>query len=344
MAIQRVKRKVPYTLVPIAVALLTFGVSYAGVLPELWVEDWYSRRVFPSISHSLGLVADVVSFSWVDLGVPAAVLLFAYCLARKRWAAAGALIALAYLWFFWTWGINYHRRPLASRLQLNTRVTSAASNQFVETAIRELNRLSPLVEKTVQKGRPSTTAIETQAADRIQKVMLRIEGRDWRAPRRVKRSLLIDQWFRVSGVDGAFNPFGHEPLVAANLLPVELPFVAAHELAHVRGIPNEGEANLVALLATVASDDPLLQYSGWLHVWFYLSNPKRDARLDPGPRADIQKIYKRNLSHQIPIARNLQTTVLDFHLKANDVREGVRSYAGFITMAIASRDTWGKYR
>jgi hypothetical protein len=133
-------------------------------------------------------------------------------------------------------------------------------------------------------------------------------------------------------------------LVASGLLTVELPFVMAHELAHVRGVPDEGDANLIALLATIASDDPVFQYSAWLNLWFYLSTPARDALLDAGPREDLQAIYMRNRSQQIPFVRSVQTTVLDLHLKANDVDEGVASYSRFVALAIATRDRWEQYR
>src|SRR5205814_9716148 len=112
--------------------------------------------------------------------------------------------------------------------------------------------------------------IAEMASRRVERVIFKIDGTDWRAANRVKRSLIAEEWYKIAGIDGMFNPFGHEPLVIAGPYPFELPFLMSHELAHVRGIANEGEANLVALLATVASEDPRFQYSGWLYVWEYL--------------------------------------------------------------------------
>lgn len=42
-----------------------------------------------------------------------------------------------------------------------------------------------------------------------------------------------------------------------------LPFVLAHEYAHVAGVRDEAEANLVAFVACAESDDPVLAYAGW---------------------------------------------------------------------------------
>ena len=43
-----------------------------------------------------------------------------------------------------------------------------------------------------------------------------------------------------------------------------------HELAHVRGYPDEGDANVIAAFATLMSENPAFQYSGWLNLWLYL--------------------------------------------------------------------------
>jgi hypothetical protein len=173
--------------------------------------------------------------------------------------------------------------------------------------------------------------------------MSRIDGTDWTAAHRIKRSLLAEWWLRIAGIDGLFNPFGHEPVVASTLLPFERPFIDAHELAHVRGIPNEGDANLVAVFACIPSSDPQFQYSGWFHLWLYLRNTDRDKLLDSGPRRDVQRFFDRVRSQEVPWASNLQSAVLDWHLKANSIPEGVRSYEKFVTLAVASHDRWGEF-
>ena len=156
----------------------------------------------------------------------------------------------------------------------------------------------------------------------------RIDGGDFLSASRVKTSWLAEIWFGRAGVEGMFNPFGHEPLISSSLLHMELPFVISHELAHARGIADEGDANLVALLATIASDDPHLQYSGWMHLWLHLRDRERDALLDPGPAADVAAIYERMRAAQVQWAIHLQSAVLDLHLKAHDVPEGLRVTPG----------------
>ena len=51
-----------------------------------------------------------------------------------------------------------------------------------------------------------------------------------------------------------------------------IPFTAAHELAHQRGIARENEANFVAFLVCMASDDAYIRYSGYVYMLTYTVN------------------------------------------------------------------------
>jgi Protein of unknown function (DUF3810) len=120
--------------------------------------------------------------------------------------------------------------------------------------------------------------------------------------------------------------------------------VIAHELAHVRGYPDEGDANVIAALATLLSARPAFQYSGWLSLWLYLRSVEGDMLLDTGPRADLQRIFSRSRSEQIPWINHLQTVVLDWFLKANHVEQGVRSYSRVVLLAAGTEPYWDRFR
>jgi hypothetical protein len=335
-----VKKKFPFSASLVVLAIATFLASWARLFPSQVIDRLYSRRVFPTISHIFGIGADAVSFSWLDVWIAGALLLLIYSVRKKRWMLLAGALSFCYLWFFWTWGLNYHRPPVAERLGLPMKVPSDASlRQFAETAAAEINRLRPLANPS-----PLTRDESGEmAAKRVERAVLLIDGTEWRAAARVKRAVLAEWWYKIAGIDGMFNPFGHEPLVIAGPYPFELPFLMSHELAHVRGVANEGEANLVALLATVAADDPRFQYSGWLYLWSYLPRYP-DVKLDEGPRADLKAIAMRIQAHEIRIANYLQSAILDAHLKANAVPAGVRSYSEFVTFALASQPRWEEFR
>jgi hypothetical protein len=341
MAKWTVKRKLHPIAVLSALAVVTFALSAARLLPQNIVENRYSNLVFPTISHIAAFVADAVPFSWLDVAILVCAGILIYVVRKRDAALLLAVVCAAYLWFFWTWGLNYHREPLEKKMAIDTSgIHSGDVEEFAKTAAAELNRLWPVV-----AGKDtSKEAIAARAADRVRLVYSRIEGRDWQAANRIKRSILADEWFAIAGVDGIFNPFGHEPVVASGVLQFELPFVMSHELAHVRGIPNEGDANLIALFATIASGDPAFEYSGWMYLWLYLRNEERDKLLEPGPRRDLELLFARMRAQEAPWASSLQAMILDWHLKANNVPEGRASYSKFVALAMATRDRWKDFQ
>src|SRR5688500_10323534 len=181
-----VKRAVKLKFTPFRVVSLlgvaTFLASAAGIFPQWWVENIFSRRVFPTISHSLGLLVDKASFSLLDVVIPAGFAVVAMALWRRRWAAAVAALASLYLWFFWTWGLNYHRMPLERQLALNlAAVSDEEVDRFARQTAMEINRLH------ASNAEAQPVAIEQMAAARVLRVVQRIDGKDFRPASRLKR-------------------------------------------------------------------------------------------------------------------------------------------------------------
>ena len=73
-------------------------------------------------------------------------------------------------------------------------------------------------------------------------------------------------------ITGIYSFFTGEANVNVEYPDYILPFTAAHELAHQRGISRENEANFVAFLVCVASDDVFIKYSGYLNLYEYLAS------------------------------------------------------------------------
>jgi Protein of unknown function (DUF3810) len=321
--------------------VLTFAASWLGIFPTTFVEKWYARSIFPIISIAAEKVADAVAFSWLDVAVPVGVVVAAWLIRRRRWKLLLNVIAAVYLFFFWTWGLNYHRQPLASKLPVDSEKTKPDEiAKFTMQAAAEINRL--YVER---KDLPYNEEQTRQEANsRVEHVVKVMDGTDWNAPHRIKISWVGDSWFHAAGVDGMFNPAGQEPLISNSILDIERPFVESHELAHVRGYPDEGDANVIAALATLLSKNPSFQYSGWLSLWLYLRTRDRDKVLDPGPRQDMQRIFDRARSEQIQWISSAQRLVLDWFLKANHVEQGVRSYSRIVLLTAGTQPYWDRFR
>src|SRR5262249_30717720 len=100
-------------------AAFSFVLSLFPLISSAAVEARFSRTVFPIISSFMRFWADSVPFAWLDLLLLALIPFVAWCVWRRRWIRIGVALAVLYLVFFWTWGLNYHRQPLAIKVALN---------------------------------------------------------------------------------------------------------------------------------------------------------------------------------------------------------------------------------
>jgi hypothetical protein len=322
-------------------AILTFIASWAAVFPRGVVETWYARFLYPRISAMAAYFADSIPISWFDVWIPAGLLLLVLGFRRRRYALLLNAAAALYLVFFWTWALNYHREPLPSKLPLDAALTkSEAVEKLAVLAAGEINRLYA----ARQAAGLEEAVIREDTVRRVGQVTAAIDGLAWTAAAQIKTSWLASPWMHVAGIDGVFNPFGHEPVISDSLLDIEKPFVMAHELAHVRGYPDEGEANLVAMLSTIMSENPALQYSGWIALWLYVRSRQLDELLDAGPRDDLRRIFERARSEQVRWISYMQSLILDLFLKANSVEEGVRSYSQVVLLLAGTQPYWDRFR
>src|SRR4030095_4334738 len=90
-------------------AIVTFTLSWAGAFPQKFVENWYSRTIYPTISTAARMFADAASFAGLAVIIPVGLILLVVAVRRRKFYFLANAVAVLYLIFFWTWGLNYHR-------------------------------------------------------------------------------------------------------------------------------------------------------------------------------------------------------------------------------------------
>jgi hypothetical protein len=147
------------------------------------------------------------------------------------------------------------------------------------------------------------------------------------------------------GLSGFYSPFTGEATVNAALPDAAAPFVAAHEMAHQRGIAPEDEANFEAYLACRESGLAAARYSGALGAfglaWSALAQAAPDSvraiapgLLDAGPRADRSAIRDFWTRHEGPASAAVER-VNHAYLLANAQRGGIASYGRAVDLLLA---------
>jgi hypothetical protein len=251
----------------------------------------------------------------------------------------GTGLAVVYLVFLGLWGFNYRRVPMTERLVIDRNVPS--SEAVVALGLQAVEQMNALYEGAHAEG-DNPPWLDGRLRDAFDRAQGFLSDAPPAVPGRLK-STIYGPYFRWTGVDGMVNPFGLEVMANPDLLPVERPFVAAHEWAHLAGYADESEANFVGWLTCVRAGTAA-QYSGWLYLYWQLSGEagaqdraRLASALAPGPRRDIEAIVERVRRGQMPLLRRSSWMVYDQYLKANRVEAGVRSYGLVVTLILRAR-------
>lgn len=327
------------------------AVALAVPWPAAGVEAIFSSGLYPPWQRTATSITNLVPFAAFDpviAGMVVAVVAAAIAGWRRtpgsRLRRAGASIAAVivvagavYLWFLLSWGLNYQRVPLATRLGLDrSRATTAAAARFAEDTVRELNRLRPIAHA---QPWPERAGLPDVLGPAFAAALGDVRAPAGVVPGRPKRSI-FQPYLRWAGVDGVTNPFVPEVVVNADLLPIEVPFTLAHEWGHLAGLAHEAEASYLGWKTCLRGTDQT-RYSARLWVIGHALGalPRAEqtrliAALDPGPREDLRAIAART-ARSVPVVRRMSWATYDRYLKTNRVAEGLAAYDAALVLVLA---------
>jgi hypothetical protein len=160
------------------------------------------------------------------------------------------------------------------------------------------------------------------------------------------KPVMLSSLMSYAGISGIFIPFTGEANVNATLPEWQIPFTAAHELAHQRGYAREDEANYVGYRACRAHPDRDFQYSGTFEAALYalgaLAGADRAAygrlraTLSPPLVRDLGALSAWRARYRSRLGR-VQDRVNDAYLKTQGQRDGVQSYGRMVDLLLAER-------
>ena len=164
-----------------------------------------------------------------------------------------------------------------------------------------------------------------------------------RFPSRVKPVMLSEPW-TYTHIAGVYTYFTGEANINTNFPDYTLPYTAAHEMAHQRGIAREDEANFVAFLVCAASDDEYIRYSGYINLYEYVSSALYSADKDAyyEVRAKLTRTARAEMSaysrffdkYRENVAADITESVNDTFLTVQGT-PGTKSYGMVVDLAVA---------
>lgn len=181
-----------------------------------------------------------------------------------------------------------------SKLNINgnrgVEYTTSDIQQLWNYVASQCNRLAQEVERDEQ-GRP---VYHGDLDEAVQNAMQNLSSdyirfRGWYPhPKPVHFSYMMYQ----AGCTGVYFPFSMEANYNTYLSDLSYGATVAHELSHLKGYIYEDEADFMAYLACVSSEEPYLQYSGYLSVLGYLQGDYLETEPDGGQDVQLlEQVY-----------------------------------------------------
>lgn len=321
-----------YSLVSLLGAPLL--AALLGHFPN-FVERVYARGLYAMLTRGFTASTSLFSFSISELALYLFILLVLALLfetiRRREWkknlTRVVRLLALGVVWFYLSWGLNYSRAPIDEQLRLpEAPADSLTLRANVLWSLQNTNTLwQPVPEWNLE-----------QLDAEIERCYRRVYAKlplDLMPGTRRPKFLLVPALFDYTQTSGMFGPFFHEVHLNSELLPLELPFVLAHEKAHQMGFARESEANFLAVLVCLASADSAINYSAHfalvgkfarLALQFADGDTLLKA-LRPEVKADFKAVRARYQKYAGPISE-FSSATYDAYLKANQIKTGVANY------------------
>ena len=290
--------------------------------------DFYNRYIGSVVRAVLAFVTSPFPFSFAELIlillIPSAVVLMIvaakyYC---DSWASVfrftSRLVAVLVLFgvvYVCGFGAGYHTSTLDKKLGLNKKAVSA--QELRDTA--EILTAAVNAEKVnIEFGDDDFSVMPYSLAEMNEKLLDaydKVSDKHDFIPRMYSRvkPVAMSELMSYTHITGVYSFFTGEANINVAFPDYTIPFTAAHELAHQRGIAREDEANFVAFLVCISSDDSYIRYSGYLNLLEYVTNAYYRADTSEGKAEYIA--LRRTLDETVRLE---QTAYNEFFDKYRD--------------------------
>lgn len=297
----------PYVLITAGCFLFGLLIYLLARLIPAFAEFW-ARYPSQAIRFLLAKCTGILHFSiaeWIILSLP--LLIAAYFFFSGRSMKRDESTANYYRWllplicgilviatlFLTAFGPCYFRYSLAENLSLEDREVSA--QELYDTAVLLCNEIDALKgELTFRFNGESVMPYDfDELIEKVNEAFAKYAAEtDYIGHFRTRaKPLASSSLFTYTHISGVYTFMTGEVNINLNYPDFIRPFTVAHEFSHQRGIAKEEEANFVAYLVCIGSDDAFIRYSGYANMLQYLMDALWEAD---------QSLYRQFTSQELP--------------------------------------------
>jgi hypothetical protein len=350
-----VASKVIYlSLIPTAIVYLIARLSPA-------FSDFFNRYISQPLRLLYAKLTNFLPFSLAEgllILLPVLLGFLLWHAVRKRTATrrhvlvyTAEILSIAVLLlviFVWNFGVGYYTSPLDSEDKLDLQRTEVSAQQLYETALILVDKVNTHAAQ-VQYRYDDFSVMPYSHDEMNRKLMAAYKDScaeyDFMDTfgSRVK-PVMLSEAMSYTHITGVYSYFTGEANLNVVFPDYSLPYTAAHELAHQRGIARENEANFIAFLVCIRSDDAYLRYSGYLNLYEYVASAlyRADPELYNDARSRLVTPVRQELrAYSAFFDKYRESTVSEVSGAINNSylqlqgTEGTRSYGLVVDLAVA---------
>jgi hypothetical protein len=314
------------------------------------------------VSGILGFLFSFVPSPVAEMLIVPAIAAVLFCLVRAAlrsvrertawplllWVSGAAAYTAGIIFgFILLWGGNYFAPELETRLGIGTvQVSEELLYKTAERHLEDALRYSALLTRD-ESGTAYGGGFDAMASGAVRAMTALGEsypdllGMEFAYMRTSPRQARMYSTLGKLGIAGIYIPFTGEAVVNPISTDPFLPAVMAHEMAHRLGFAPEEDANMIAYLACMASDEPIFRYSGSIMAFNYCYNAltSREYRIGLRERmgavaADFRQNHEAWAGYSGPLWERAEG-INNAYLQAMGQPEGVLSYGRVADMLIA---------
>jgi len=351
-----------YFTVPSIIAYLVFIV--AAILHVIFYfsvpfADFFNRNISSVIRMILAKLTGWFPYSIAELiilclpVILAVLLVTAYRVSDSKHAMIRYLVTflsvvtLFYSVFVLGFAAGYRGSTLEFKLDIDRRNVSVAELYYTaDILLEEAGRLADEVDFIY--GSSSVMPYSNKEMNKILNDAYEKLSEDYKflpSLRSNVKQILLSEPMTYTHISGVYTYYTGEANINTNFPDYTIVFTAAHELAHQRGIAREDEANFMAFLVCLASDDVYANYCAYINMYEYVANalytadssmymmllPKMDKRV----RNEIVTYNTFFEKYKESTVSNVSTAINDTFLKSQGQSEGTKSYGRVVDLAVA---------
>lgn len=318
-------------------------------------ENIYSTGIFPIITFVMGRISDILLFSISEIfvltffiGILLVIILGIIKVINKKksfketlfsfFQNAFIVISILFIWFYGICNFNYFREPL--KIKRSEENTNLNQDKFEKLLIHIINKTNDLYNEPDL----NTSDITIIVNKNIHTVVYDISGKNIFPAQRIK--LVLTGFLFRTNTAGVVSPLFLESHISSKLFKSELPFTIAHEKAHLFGYLNETEANYLAFITCLKSENKYLNYSAYVEMlayflsdYYYMYPEGVFEGIYNGLREEIRAEYraknKRFEKYQSKFVEQLWG-LYSLYLQANKIEGGTKAYSMVVQMLLES--------